>query len=224
MDTHTNEIIARREAYNGPDMVHANLTQIERHVVSLLADTTSEPVFNLVYCRRFNKYPTFTPGGNEMPTSMRVKLNHTEQAVAKVMAADRMETCEPGNISGNLRQNVLDGAAAEVAFCKLQNIYPDIDARVKKVDCTLPDGTRVDVKNTVYQHGRLYVAKTKEHDRGAVDMYVQMIGTLPNFEFVGWLKYAELVMPERLRELAKGKTPGYCAERYELRPPFCWGQ
>jgi len=106
-----------------------------------------------------------------------------------------------------------DGFGAELAFCKLCNLYPDFSIGIRSggFDCKL-NGNRVDVKQTPYENGRLLGWIKKQ--RGESDIYVLMIGTLPTFRFVGWTTDSELINKKNITNLGHGET--YAMAQYQL--------
>ena len=82
----------------------------------------------------------------------------------------------------------IEGAAAEWAFAKMFNLFPNtqIDGP-NHVDFTLPNGMTVDVKSTDNFSGNLLVPLHITSDNSA-DAFVLMRGTLEKgFEYVGWI-------------------------------------
>ena len=112
-----------------------------------------------------------------------------------------------------------EGAGAEIAFCKLFNLYPDMNVEIKsakkgtdKGDAIL-DGKAIDVKSTTYKTGRLLAAKWKDPNSD-IYAYALLTGELPNYTFRGFMKSENLLREEMLRDLGKGE--GYVAEQEDL--------
>lgn len=103
---------------------------------------------------------------------------------------NRIKGIAQGQRSPASHQDVeINGIGAEVAFCKLLNIYPDMSIHTRSAsngtdtgDAVLPNGFRVDIKTTKYKSGKLLVLPWQ---KGNVDFYVLMIGEFPNYEFKG---------------------------------------
>ena len=98
-----------------------------------------------------------------------------------------------------------DGFGAEMAFCKLCNLYPDFSIGIRSGghDCEL--GTKkIDVKQTHYPNGRLlgYIKKKVTE----CDINVLMIGRLPTFEYIGWVLSEDLIKKENISNLGHGQT------------------
>lgn len=108
------------------------------------------------------------------------------------------------------------GAGGELAYCRLMNVYPDLDPHTLNIaDCTLHDGsaagTLVDVKTTSNPEGKLYVAPWK---RGKVDLFVLMVANPPTFTYRGSLPSIDMIAPYRLKPCRNGEA--YVAEQWEL--------
>lgn len=101
----------------------------------------------------------------------------------------------------------------EVAFCKIFNLYPDMDtAHFATFDVCLPNGLTVDVKTTHRLGGRLIVKPTGHH----ADLYALMIGELPTYSFVGIAYAGDILQAHRLdRSLP---FPAYAMNQAELQP------
>lgn len=143
---------------------------------------------------------------------MNVTLNKTEQKLAKYLAKQRYETARKEG-SKNVRKGTmpneetdLEGIAGEIAFCKLMNVYPDMEPGKKPEDCWLRTGKSVDVKTTKNRHGRLIAARWKGD---AVDLYALLIGEFPSYTFAGTATTEQLIRDHNLTCLGnpnKGKV------------------
>ena len=153
---------------------------------------------------------------------MNITLNETEQRLAKFVALGRTKAargnhitdCKMGNQSNE--QTDLEGIAAEIAFCKIHNVYPDLNINARPAaDCVLHDGTSVDVKATRYETGRLLAVRWKKTN---VDMFALMVGEFPTYRYAGVMAAVELLRDERLRDFGHGL--GYAADQSELQNNF----
>jgi hypothetical protein len=100
------------------------------------------------------------------------------------------------------------------AFCKLANVYPDLDLdHTKAEDCFLRSGKSVDVKSTVYESGRLLSVKWKSADK--VDLFALMVGRFPKYRCAGFMDSSELLRDGRIINLGHGE--GYAATQDELQ-------
>ena len=142
---------------------------------------------------------------------MEVVLNEAEQRLSKYVAKRRYEVnrnngtvdAKKGNQSNEFVD--LEGIAGEIAFCKISNLYPDLEVKVTtqatdKGDC-IYKGQKVDVKTTSYNNGRLICALWKNNE---VDVYALMVGTFPSYEFRGFAMASELKRKENIINLGRG--------------------
>ena len=150
-------------------------------------------------------------------------LNKAEQKLAQYLANARYAAAtkrnrQPGVVGPqSVQLSHLEGVAAEIAFCKLCNVYPDLDIDADAVlpdfDCTTPEHGRVDVKVTKYLDGNLiaYMGKV-DH---CADCYALMVGEFAVYECKGWATAAELFRTENVRDLGHG--PVYALPQNRLR-------
>lgn len=150
---------------------------------------------------------------------MYVTLSEAEQRLAKYLAKQRYELSRemglPNKKVGDQSNEMtdLEGIAAEIAFCKLANVYPDLDMTGPKAeDCVLRDGRSVDVKSTIYETGRLLAVRWKES--GSVDIYVLMVGKFPTYRCAGFMSSKDLLDECRVINLGHGES--YAATQDEL--------
>lgn len=149
---------------------------------------------------------------------MWIVLNEVEQRLAQHLAKRRHEANRASHaVNRKMGQQSdadtdLEGIAAEIAFCKLMNVYPDmnLDERPPE-DCHRGDGRSVDVKTTPYASGRLIAVPWKKPN---VDLFVLMVGRFPRYRCVGSMSAAELLQQKRLGDLGHGQT--FIAEQSEL--------
>jgi hypothetical protein len=150
---------------------------------------------------------------------MVIVLNEIEQRLARHVAAKRQKDCEDKGAK-NLRmgpqsdlQSHLDGIGAELAFCKLMNVYPDmVTDRWPDSDAITRYGDSVDVKTTRYPNGRLVMPLHKVNKQS--DLYALMVGTFPEYQMVGVLSAEQVFRPENVRDLGHG--PCYVIEQEKL--------
>lgn len=150
-----------------------------------------------------------------------VTLNDAEQRLAAYLAQQRHKACRDSDAPNGRRNPAGDevtdlaGIAAEIAFGRLHNTYPDlVIGQRPEDDAQLPGGWRVDIKVTAYRTGRLLVLPNKETDM-RIDLFALMVGAFPGpFELRGFMHRAEIIVPERITDLGHGAT--YAAEQHEL--------
>jgi hypothetical protein len=150
---------------------------------------------------------------------MDIQLNEAEQKLARYLAKNRYEQARKLGVENKKmgpqsnEMTDLQGIGAEIAFCKMHNIYPDMNVGSTPLeDATLRDGTTVDVKSTVYKNGRLIVAMWKNP---AIDCYALMVGTFPNYRYAGMMSSKEMMQESRILDLGHG--PVYAASQGDLK-------
>jgi len=150
---------------------------------------------------------------------MEIILNDPEQKLVKYIASLRIKyDRESGAIATiydekDALEAETDYYGAEVAYCKMMNIFPDTGYKTRQpFDCISRDGNKVDVKQTYRQNGRLLV-KSKLRDY-LPDIYALMIGKFPAYRYAGMIKASELLVDERLDTTLP--HPAYAAGQNEL--------
>lgn len=140
-----------------------------------------------------------------------ITLNDAEQRIARWVGTQRQAANDASHVPDARRADAssadvhINGFGAELAFCKLFNVYPDFDIQPRRggADCSR-FGEAVDVKATTYQDGRLLALPHKT--ALAADVYALLVVAWPEFRFVGFARAAELFVPERLTNLGRGPT------------------
>ena len=155
-----------------------------------------------------------------------ITLNEPEQSLARDLAQrreanNRKYTAQNNRAIGPAEQceKDLQAIGAEIAYCKLFNVYPDTDTELHPKDfphedCTLHDGTAVDVKQTKWAHGHLLVERDKNPKTTKVDIYVLMVGEFPRYRYCGRMTKDQLLHVDRLKDLGYGPT--FAAKQKEL--------
>jgi hypothetical protein len=154
---------------------------------------------------------------------MMVTLNAAEQKLAKFLAQSRYQNARKREIKDAKMgeqtnwETDLEGVAAEIAFCKLFNVYPDMETDLPPDK--LPDADAytfamgaVDVKATKRPNGRLLARKNKATKN--IDTFVLMIGVFPEYQFVGSASADKLLQDSTLRDLGRGE--GHCLDQNDL--------
>jgi hypothetical protein len=148
-----------------------------------------------------------------------VVLNQTEQKLVKFQAQIRMATNrEVGAVAtvytDDALKNEIDSFGAEVAYCKLMGVYPDLGTSHKPYDAKLRNGMTVDVKQTRYANGKLLVKdiERKSHP----DLYALMVGQFPRYRCAGHILAEQVLKPER-RQVDGWKHPTFVATQDELK-------
>ena len=152
-----------------------------------------------------------------------VELDGFEIEIAKIVAAEKIkETRRAGGINTPFAQKQIvidtDAYGAELAFCKLVNVYPDLTThfRIKGYDAFLWE-YRIDIKQTRYDNGKLIARATKKIEDA--DIYCQMVGRLPQYNFKGWVYASELIDEKNLEDLGSHGVPCYTLPQHKLRSP-----
>jgi hypothetical protein len=107
------------------------------------------------------------------------------------------------------------GVAGELAFAKIQNIYPDLFTLEPRNG--QPDferfGQTIEVKATRVRNGLLIAPK-----KTAADCYALIIASdWPTFRLIGFARADELLVPARLTDFHNGKPPAYTMRQCELK-------
>lgn len=152
---------------------------------------------------------------------VRVTLTDTEVRICRWLAAQRFAAARKAGVQDaqmgpqSSEQTDLDGIAGEFAFCKVANVWPDmtIGARRGGHDAFL-NGMSVDVKTTRCPTGHLLA--TIKKSTTASDVYVLVIGTVPEFRIAGWASAAKLLHPENIADFGHGS--GYALSQRQLQP------
>jgi len=152
-----------------------------------------------------------------------VTLNATEQRLALYLAKTRHANNVRLGVTDKLRtrrdpeQIEFEGMSAELAFCKSQNVYPDLVLGWNRphYDCLTSDGIRVDVKCVVGQTAHLKAMPGKVHVQD-VDAFVLVQGVSPTYRIIGWASFGDLVNDAALTDFGYG--PAYALGWQDLQP------
>jgi len=158
---------------------------------------------------------------------MEIILTKSEERLAKFLGTARFKWSRKnkykatiyGKMGDKGLKNDIDSMGAELAFCRLFNVYPDMDPQRAKplVDATLPSGLTVDVKQTSYKNGHLAPKAMSRSE--PCDIYALVIGTVPHFNYVGWLDYEAVFQKHKLTRVLNGRKliyPVYATPQSEL--------
>ena len=151
---------------------------------------------------------------------MIVSMSPPESAMALTLAVMRQTNSRASGVVNKQmsKQNPIeierDGVLSEMAFGKRFNLYPDFSVHPRKggADLITHQGLRVDIKATRYKSGRLliHIDKTVED----VDIYVLAIIDGDDVDFVGYIKSADAIKQEYVKDLGHGV--GYVIEQTSL--------
>ena len=168
---------------------------------------------------------------NKIKIGQSISLSTAERKLAHFVAKNRNGKNRYFNVV-NLKISAedphtvdLEGICGELAFCKLFNVYPDLDTDRNPphplYDALVPPppGFRIDIKTTKYDNGKLLVDARKGSKTDGVDFYALMTGTFPGpYTFRGVIAKEHIIQPHKLG-LLKGYR-SYMAEQSELTDEF----
>lgn len=116
----------------------------------------------------------------------------------------------------------IEGAWAEIAFARMFNIEPDLDINRPKYpdhDCILPNGLKVDVKETTYTYSPHLLIHPKKKDHPA-QAYALVVVNVPECRFVGWLPaWNCFYISEGIPRPSSDKFKAIAIPKDELREP-----
>lgn len=116
----------------------------------------------------------------------------------------------------------INGAAGEIAFAKIFNLYPDLQFENRPHYDFIWCGYTVDVKTTHHPKGR--ITATAKCKAKACNLYAQMTGEYTKsgiYIYHGMCTGKQLFQDENIKDLGHG--PGYCFEQFRLRHPKLGG-
>lgn len=162
-----------------------------------------------------------------MSLRIEVTLSEAEQKLAIFLAKKRYSNARTKGITDNKigdQSNYftdLEGMAAEIAACKLLNVYPDLQTNQIPIhDLITSKGYTVDVKVTKYETGKLLAVKNKIDSQ--CDYYMLMIGEFPVYRCAGFASSKDLLSEKTLTDLGKGK--GHALNQNQLMPYEIWAK
>lgn len=140
---------------------------------------------------------------------MRIELNVAEQKLAAFLANARYSNARNKGVEDkkigpqSCAETDLEGIGAEIAFCKLFNLYPDTQTEYIPVhDAVLHTGQTVDVKSTKYNSGHLVAVKSKKEEPS--DIYALMVGSMPVYRFAGFSTKGQLFRDANIKNFGHG--------------------
>jgi hypothetical protein len=146
---------------------------------------------------------------------MKVKLSESEQIICTFVATQRVNSNRAANSYNAKRSDKSDyeidlqGFAGELAFCKLNNVFPDFTSDVRSAakgqdqgDCIV-SGLRVDVKTSAVDKPMLWI---KARKKGCADVFALMVGTYPEYEFKGFVHHDVVFAEGNKNTFANGDT------------------
>lgn len=137
-----------------------------------------------------------------------IELDEVEQELVTLIAKKRFDSAMKNKLQ-DTRAGIcdpyiadLEGFAAEFAFCKMANCFPDFEigvhrAKNDKGDCTYC-GYSIDVKTSKNTEGNLIVKPWK---KGRVEAYAFFTGTFPTYTFRGFYPSFLVFLESNLRDV-----------------------
>lgn len=147
-----------------------------------------------------------------------VTLNAHEIKLVRYLAKLRYETARKAGVvdrkqgEQSWQETDEQGLAGEMAYCKMFNLYPDLDVSPRSGSYDVIDqyGLTTDVKTTKYSNGRLLATLKKNPD---VDYYALMTGEMPTFTFRGEVNYLDLIDEANIIDLGHGQGYGLSQDK-----------
>ena len=162
-----------------------------------------------------------------MSFKIEVTLSEAEQKLATFLAKQRYTNARSKGIKDNKigdQSNYLtdlEGMAAEIAACRMLNVYPDLQTiQIPVHDLITSKGFTVDVKVTKYETGRLLAVRNKIVSQ--CDYYMLMIGEFPTYRCAGFASSSELLSKKTLTDLGKGSD--HALSQQQLMPFDVWSK
>jgi len=152
-----------------------------------------------------------------------ITLNESEQKLAEHLGKKRWNfNRDKGTVhlsSGPQpdEQTDVEGMGGELAYCKLMNLYPDLETNppvLPPYDCITHHEVKVDVKTTPYRNGHLIAPLSK--GKNPPDKYVLVVGKLPSYSVVGEVWSVDLLQEGNIKNFGYG--PCYALTQSELNP------
>ena len=152
----------------------------------------------------------------------KISLSENEQRLAihigqKRYANARLKNIKDTKIGDQSNEETdLEGFAGELAFCKVMNIYPDLETgnNLPPYDCIDYYGVTYDVKTTKHTNGHLMATLKKK--KNPPDKYVLLIGIFPRYDIIGEIGSEEFLQEVNIGNLGQG--PCYLLTQAELNP------
>ena len=155
-----------------------------------------------------------------------ITLNENEQKLAEYLAKKRWnfnrDKGTPHLYSGPQpdEQTDVEGMAGEIAYCKLMNIYPDLDTSPTDMpvyDCISRFGERIDVKTAKQRTGKsLHLIAPLAKAKRPPDKYVLVVGEMPVYSIVGEVWAEDLLNEGNLHDFGYGDC--YALDQSQLNP------
>ena len=117
-------------------------------------------------------------------------------------------------------QTDVEGMGGELAYCKLMNLYPDLETSPTEMptyDCVSRLGVRIDVKTTKHRAGKsLHLIAPLAKAKRPPDKYVLVLGEIPTYSIVGEVWAVDLLHEGNLKDFGYGNC--YALDQSQLNP------
>ena len=143
-----------------------------------------------------------------------ITLNEAEQKLAHYLAKARYAANRDQSVVDrkvgpqSCEATDLEGIAAEIAFARIMNVYPDLDVGHRPdFDVSIPVGNSfitIDVKATKYPHGKLLAVPGKVTKPPRA--YALVVGEMPRYRLAGFLPASARLRESTLTDLGHGPT------------------
>lgn len=141
---------------------------------------------------------------------MIVELTEAELFIAKYLGDMRNKAAKDNKIVNRKigpqsdEESDYGGLCAELVYCKIHNLYPDLDFGHLPACDVMHGEWSVDIKYTKYWNGHLLVPLWKIEDH--CDRYALVVGGPEVFEYVGYATAQEVFKDENIADFGYGKT------------------
>lgn len=162
--------------------------------------------------------------GEEGVRNVRVRLTPFEQAVAKELGKARQRANDDAGLRDrkaterNSEEMHIDAAGAEIAVCRLLNVYPDLDVQTGNGERAVHDARWItgtlDIKYTYHGNGGIAAPSWKKNK--ACNFYILVTGKMPDFTVVGWT-WGDLIFEDEYFK-PEWSVPGYLFPQDKLNP------
>jgi len=195
--------------------------------------------WSFLYEGFISKSNTFITAAN-FSTDKSVKLDSIEQKILQILSQKRNRNARNSGVTDQLRATghlnsnwenygEMNSFGAEFAFCKLSKCYhyfldfkiPSKETGTDYGDVILPDQKIIDVKQTVYQTGKLVieVRQASQYQKSKIDAFALMVGGFDqndgSFSFRGFISKENLIQDFRRGYL--NKIYDYIAKQSDLK-------
>ncbi len=134
-----------------------------------------------------------------------ITLSENDQILVKDIADKRTQAAKEAGIHKNwgsvsAHDIDLEGFGAEVAFCRIFKLEPDLTIGARKGGCDTisKKGKKIDVKWTGNLDNGLLVKTSKA--KGESDVYVLVIGNFPSYKVIGFISENDLFKDENIKQ------------------------